>query len=193
MNNPGFFDGQSFSRQDYTISPLPGGEYDGCTFLNCNFSNSDLTDIRFLDCTFDGCDLSLSRLTGSVMTGIKFLNCKMLGLLFETCNKHGFSAGFDNCILDHSSFSRLKLRKTIFRNVTFHEADFSDCDLSGSVFDRCDLGGAVFENSVLEKTDFRSAINFSIDPEKNKIRHAMFSLTGLPGLLEKYHLEIDHG
>jgi len=47
---------------------------------------------------------------------------------------------------------------------------------------------ATFDNSILAGTDFRSASNYSFDPEKNKIRKAKFSLAGLPGLLDKYDI-----
>jgi hypothetical protein len=43
----------------------------------------------------------------------------------------------------------------------------------------------------LEKADFRSAYNLSIDPEKNKIKKAKFSSTCLTELLEKYNIDIE--
>jgi uncharacterized protein YjbI with pentapeptide repeats len=75
-------------------------------------------------------------------------------------------------------------------NLKLYEADFTECDLSGSVFENCDLMRATFDNSILERTDFRTSFNYSIDPEKNRIRKARFSLTGIPGLLNKYNIEI---
>jgi hypothetical protein len=43
----------------------------------------------------------------------------------------------------------------------------------------------------LEKADFRSAFNFSIDPEMNRMKKAKFSRTGVFGLLHKYNIEIE--
>ena len=43
----------------------------------------------------------------------------------------------------------------------------------------------------MEKTDFRSAFNYFIDPEINKIKKAMFSLAGVKGLLGKYDIKIE--
>jgi fluoroquinolone resistance protein len=71
------------------------------------------------------------------------------------------------------------------------ETDFAEADLTGSVFDHCNLSHATFDRTVLEKTDFRTSYNFSIDPEKNRIKKAKFSTMGLSGLLEKYDIEID--
>jgi len=78
-----------------------------------------------------------------------------------------------------------------FRNSNLLEVDFSECDLTGSVFDKCDFIRAAFENSIIEKADFRTSFNYSINPEKNRIKKAIFSLTGITGLLDKYDIEID--
>jgi hypothetical protein len=44
----------------------------------------------------------------------------------------------------------------------------------------------------LENSDFRTAHNFIVDPDKNKIKKAKFSVSGLPGLLLKYGLQISN-
>ena len=73
---------------------------------------------------------------------------------------------------------------------SLRQADFSAADLSGAVFADCDLDGATFDRTVLEKTDFSTARNYSIDPETNRIRRARFSIGGLPGLLGRYDIDI---
>ncbi len=72
------------------------------------------------------------------------------------------------------------------------EIDFTESDLRGSVFENCDFMRATFDKTVLEKTDFSSSFNYSIDPEKNRIRKARFSLAGVAGLLNKYDIEIEY-
>lgn len=166
-------------------------EYDNCRFINCNFNGSNLSDILFSNCEFVSCDLSISALRNTTFRDIKFLRCKMLGLHFETCNNLMFFADFENCILDHSCFLRMKLKKFKFHNCSLKETDFTEADLQMAVFEDCDLKNSVFENSNLEKADFRTSFNFNIDPEINKLRHARFSGSGLLGLLSKYQLEID--
>jgi uncharacterized protein YjbI with pentapeptide repeats len=69
--------------------------------------------------------------------------------------------------------------------------DFTKCNLSAAVFDDCDLHNAIITNSNLEKADFRRAINFSIDPEKNNLKGALFSLHTVEGLLSKYNIKIE--
>ncbi|WP_435357676.1 pentapeptide repeat-containing protein [Emticicia sp. SJ17W-69] len=82
------------------------------------------------------------------------------------------------------------MKATKFKNCKLHEADFNETDLTAAIFENCDLAGAIFEKTILEKADFRTAFNFSIDPELNRIKKAKFSLTSIKGLLDKYNLEI---
>jgi uncharacterized protein YjbI with pentapeptide repeats len=135
--------------------------------------------------------LSLAKLERTAFRDIVFRECKMLGLHFEHCNEFGLAFSIEGCQLDHSSFYRTKIKKTIFKNSSLKESDFSECDLTGSIFKKCDLEGALFENSNLEKADFRTSFNYSIDPEINRIRKAKFSISEISGLLNKYDIEID--
>ena len=176
---------------DYEKYPLPEKEYENCKFINCNFYKADLSEILFIDCDFTDCNLSLSKLLKTVFRDVKFNDCKMPGLHFDTCSEFGLSFNFDHCILDHSSFYQVKTRKIFFKNSQLHEADFTGCDLTGSVFYNCDLKNAIFENTIIEKADFRRSYNYSIDPDKNKIRKAVFSLESVEGLLFKYDIQID--
>jgi len=98
---------------------------------------------------------------------------------------------FENCQLNLTSFFNLKIKDTIFKNCALQEADFSEIDLMESSFDDCDLSRAIFDNSILKKVDFRSAFNYSIDSDGNRIRGAKFSMSGVIGLLGKYKIEIE--
>lgn len=71
------------------------------------------------------------------------------------------------------------------------ETDFAEADLTNVVFDNCNLAQAIFDHTILEKADFRTAYNYSIDPETNRIKKARFSIWGVSGLLDKYHIEIE--
>ncbi|RYG06806.1 MAG: pentapeptide repeat-containing protein, partial [Chitinophagaceae bacterium] len=53
---------QTFNKEDYTLTALPKAEYENCKFINCNFSSSDLSGVKFLDCEFISCNLSLASL-----------------------------------------------------------------------------------------------------------------------------------
>jgi uncharacterized protein YjbI with pentapeptide repeats len=83
------------------------------------------------------------------------------------------------------------MKKTVFDNCLFKEADFTETDLAEAIFSFCDLENAKFENSVLEKADLRTSFNYSIDPEINKMKKAKFSYPEVIQLLAKYQLEIE--
>lgn len=129
---------------------------------------------------------------GTGFKDARFTGCKILGINFSTCNKFLFSFHFEQCHLDYSIFYGAKLRKTKFTDCSLKETDFEEADLTGSVFHNCDLSGATFVRCVLEKTDFRTARNFSLDPAVNKVRQAKFSALNLVGLLYQYNLDIDY-
>jgi uncharacterized protein YjbI with pentapeptide repeats len=180
-------------KVDYKENSLPKGEYENCTFKNCDFYHTDFSGIQFQSCEFVVCNLSLVTLSRAAFRDVQFKDCKMLGLRFDHCNPLGLAFLFDTCSLDHASFYKTKIRKTVFKNSGLRETDFTQCDLTGSVFENCDLIRATFANTRLEKADFRTSYNYSIDPENNYIKKAKFSLPGICGLLDKYDIEIDHG
>lgn len=182
---------KSYNCLDFTTSPLPKGEYEGCRFSNCDFSNSDLSGIKFIDCTFTACNLSLAKLSKTSFQDVVFTDCKLLGLRFDQCSGFGLSFRFENCQLNHASFNGVKIKGTPFQNTQLQEVDFTDTDLSGAVFQNCDLQNAVFENTLLLKADFRTSFNYSFDPDLNKIKGAKFALPDVIGLLDKYGIQID--
>jgi uncharacterized protein YjbI with pentapeptide repeats len=98
---------------------------------------------------------------------------------------------FDNCVLNYASFYKLKLKNTSFISCKLEEVEFVETDLTNSVFNNCDLVGAVFENTILEKVDFVTSFNYSINPVTNRIRKAKFSIHGVAGLLDGYDIVIE--
>jgi uncharacterized protein YjbI with pentapeptide repeats len=96
-------------------SPFVIGTYEYCTFKNSDFSGADLSHTLFVECVFLNCNLSLAKLENTVFRDSKFRDCKMLGLRFDTCNEFGLSFSFENCTLNHSSFYKTKIKKTILQ------------------------------------------------------------------------------
>lgn len=183
--------GKTFDKISYANKAISGREFEACTFTNCDFSESNFSGNDFIDCRFEDCNLSMMRLAHTGLKEVDFYSCKILGVDFSPCNEFLFSVNFSNCILDFTSFFRKKLRKTTFHGCSIKEANFTQADLTGSAFSDCDLSLTVFEQANLEKVDFRTASNFSIDPDLNRIKKAMFSLHGLPGLLHKFDIAIE--
>ncbi len=182
-----FFVEKTFER----VNAPEKGEYELCVFKSCDLSNADLSGNKFIECQFVDCNLSNALIRDVILRDVSFNGCKMLGLMFNTCNSFGFSVGFNGCILNHSSFYQKKMKGTAFKNSKLQESDFTESDLTNAVFENCDLLNAAFEKTILEKTDFRTSFNYSINPDLNKIKKARFSLSGIEGLLRHIDIEID--
>jgi fluoroquinolone resistance protein len=183
-------EGKTFTNIDYSDKKLSNREFVKCVFDSCNFSNSDLGGNDFMDCRFKNCNLAMAKVKNSGLSNALFSGCKIMGVDFGECNKFLFSFRFENCVLDYSTFVRTKMKGTHFMTTSLKQVDFEGTDLAGAVFRDCDLSEAAFINSNLERTDFSTALHFSIDPTVNKMKSAKFSYRELAGLLHKYQLNI---
>ncbi len=79
----------------------------------------------------------------------------------------------------------------LFDNCNLQSVDFTQTNLTEATFHSSDLSKAIFEQSNLEKADFSMATNYTIHPEKNRIKGAKFNKDGLYGLLSMYNISIE--
>ena len=179
-----------FEKLSFSVDPPERASYENCVFEDCDFSGGNLSLLSFEECEFRNCNLSLVKMGETALKNVQFSDCKILGVRFEHCNPFLLAFSFENCKLDLSSFYGLKIKKTTFENCSLQEVDLTDTDLESATFSNCDLLHARFDRTNLEKADLRSAFNYSIDPENNKLRKAKFSLAGVKGLLHKYDISI---
>jgi len=186
-----YFSDEIFKGIDFTKEDFETADYEFCQFINCKLPKVNLGECGFIECEFKGCDLSMAKLVGTSIRDSKFTECKLIGLQFDTCNNFAFSARFESCNLNLSSFFQVKGNHTVFKDCQLNEVDFTQSELKEATFDNCDLAKATFSSTLLKKTDFRSSYNFSIDPEANQIEGAKFSRQGLPGLLDRYGIVIE--
>jgi fluoroquinolone resistance protein len=179
---------------DKTTLPQTGTidtQFENCTFQNCDFTEADFFGCDFLKCTFKQSNLSMVKFGHIGFDKVQFDECKIIGADFSNTKDFLFSVDFSNCILDYAAFMKKKNRKAKFVSCSLKGADFSEADLTSSIFEKCDLSTAVFMRSILSDVNFVSSYNFTIDPEKNLLRRAKFSLDGLPGLLANYGIIVE--
>ncbi|MFD1256967.1 pentapeptide repeat-containing protein [Mucilaginibacter terrae] len=184
------YDDQTFEKVIYTGKFITGREFQDCVFKLCNFSDSTFSDNKFLDCTFEGCNLALMKLGNTSLQSVTFKDCKILGVNFHECSDFLFSVEFVNCTLDFASFAGKKMLKTNFSKCSLKETSFIQSILTGSQFHECDMGGTVFNRTDLSSVNFVTAYNYTIDPEINTLKKAVFAEQGLAGLLVKYAIKI---
>lgn len=185
------FTNENFKNINYSGQKITNSEFIDCTFEHCDFSNSILLENDFIDCCFESCNFAMAKLSGSGLKTVEFKDCKLMGINFDHCADFLFEVNFHKCILDYSSFVGKRMKKAKFTDCSLTEVDFTGVDLTNAVFARCDLLRTVFNRSNLERVDFRTASNYMFDPELNKLKKARFSLSGVPGLLGKYNIEIE--
>ena len=169
-----------------------GADFEQFRFINCELAEASLAGLRFEDCLFERCNLTAAKLSNTALQNVAFADCKLLGVAFSACQDMLFGVHFDDCQLRYASLGGKKLAGTRFNTCSLAETDFTNADLSDAVFAGCDLTGTVFHDTRLAGTDFTTAIGYSLDPEANYLAGARFALGGLPGLLDKYGLVVEH-
>ncbi|WP_116788163.1 pentapeptide repeat-containing protein [Flavobacterium psychrotrophum] len=165
-------------------------DFERCTFDDCDFSAVDFSGVAFIDCIFINCNFAKARINYVSFRDVQFTGCDFTEVNFVTVDKLLFKFAFKDCKLDYTKFYAFKMRNTLFENCSMIAVDFMEADITGSVFDNCNLHKSVFIDTTANKTDFSTAYNFTIDPEKNKLKKAIFTTEGLKGLLTKFDLVI---
>jgi uncharacterized protein YjbI with pentapeptide repeats len=181
---------QKFYGKHFTNEDIMYKDFERCYFTDCDFSQCNYTGSAFIDCNFTGCNFKEAKVNYAGLRTVFFDGCDFTGVNFSMVDPLFFSVEFKNCKLDYTKFYTLKVKGTIFTNCSIIAADFMGTDLTEVLFDNCNLHKSVFHDSVANKADFTTSYNFSIDPERNKLRRARFSQDGLKGLLEKYEIVV---
>ncbi len=173
-----------------SLKELAKGDYECCEFRQCDFSNHDFSDFNFIDCEFVECDLSSAKITRTGFKEVRFDHCKLQGLQFCYASDFLFQIDCENSNLRAASFYQMNLKKQSFANCEMEDVDFVEADLTEAKLLACKLKGTLFEMTNLSGADFTGSSGFDIDPEKNRLKGAKFSINALPGLLIKHQIKI---
>ncbi|MEP7269348.1 MAG: pentapeptide repeat-containing protein [Saprospiraceae bacterium] len=179
-----------FEKQLYFEENVEGN-FDKCQFVHCDFSEAKIQHSNFYECEFKHCNFSNAKVIRTSFTDCKFSDSKLIGITFDLCGDFYYTVDFNKCQFDYASLYKLNLRNAHFLHCNFRETDFSETDFHTALFDVCEFTGAHFENTNLEWADLRTSRNYLIDPDRNKIRKAKFSMPHALGLLYKYDISIE--
>ncbi|MEO0571905.1 MAG: pentapeptide repeat-containing protein [Bacteroidota bacterium] len=185
-----FFADKKWVKKDYRDHRLPKGDYENCTFEDCQFQEGFLDNQHFVECQFLDCDLTNTNIAHTQFNDVVFEGCKLVGIRFETCDPLLSSFQFKGCNLSLASFYKMDMSNTVFCNCKLQKVDWTLTNLTNTKFKDCNLENAIFESSILEEADFTSAFNFNIDPTRNTIKKSKYNKEGLIGLLKKYDLVV---
>ena len=182
--------GHTFTREDMIDGRISSREFDQCTFTGCDFSGTEFIDCIFTQCDFNDCNLAMCSFAGSTLQQLSFTKCKLLGIRFDACNPILFSPKFVQSVLDYSWFTGLKMSNIQFIECALKGVNFSGAEMKNAKFPDSDLEGAIFDQTDLSGADLASAANISLDPERNRLNDAKFSINNIEGLLGRYEIKI---
>lgn len=179
---------QEFRDQIFDDTNTKFKDFENCTFHNCDFRACTFQTVTFIDCNFFDCNFMETKINYISLRGVFFTKCNFTNVNFAMTDQVIFEFHFKDCLLDYSKFYALKLRKMQFINCSMIAVDFMGSDLTEVLFDNCNLRHAVFIDTIANKADFYTSYDYTFDPDKNKIKKAIFSTEGLKGLLQKYDI-----
>ena len=180
------FEGVRFNA----ATPVPD-RCEGCTFIDCDFTEANLGRRRFTDCSFVGCDFSNAKVIGTGFQGVTFDRCKALGVLWEACERLLFAVRMTDCALDLGSWNGCDLSRSGFVGGSLRECDFTGALCEGTEFEGVNLSGARFEETRLKGARFSGVTGLELDPTLNRVMGMRVDRDALPGLLMRWGLEIE--
>jgi uncharacterized protein YjbI with pentapeptide repeats len=99
------------------------------------------------------------------------------------------SLRFVRCILNHSTFMGLPLKKAIFRECIAKDVDFANANLTEADCTNTDFSQSRFFHTDLTHANFSGAQNYAIAAHLNTLKKTKFSLPDAMALL--YSLDIE--
>ena len=186
-----YFD-QTFDKIHLEPDEIISGKFTDCVFSQCTFETVILNNCRFLNCLFVECNLNLVKLPGSSFPATRFEKSKLMGVDWTqaTWSKSGFDSlvRFLECVISHSTFIGLELKRIRITNCIANEVDFRNANLSNADFTGTDLARSIFGSTNLTEADLSQARNYTIDPSNNILKQAKFSMPEAMALL--YSMDI---
>jgi len=143
-----------------------------------------------LSIALSNCKLFCSIEATTTLTHRVFNNCKIMGVDFTKCDTLMIDFSMDECKIKNCLFSNLNLKKCNFYKSEVMESDFVNTNLSGSNLSESNFSGSLFHNTNLFKVNLIKSINYNINPLKNNIKEADFSLPEAMTLLNAFQITI---
>ena len=129
--------------------------FDAVHIVGGSWSETQLTQLRWLDVLCERCDLSLLEWPKAKWTRVEMRDCRLSGAkLLEAELDH---VRFIECQLEYAIFSATRFRQVSFERCRLQEAAFVGADLTGTTFIGCELRGVDFTKAKLQGADVRSS------------------------------------
>ena len=198
MTNPSFTD-EEYINKTFSDLVIPGAkvectEFDGCTFINCDLSETLFYKCKFIDCSFVRSNLSVINLKFSQFSDVSFDECKMPGIDWTQVSRPNLifyaPVKFNKCILNDSSFFGLDFPELEIIECKAHNVDFREGDFKKSNFSYTSFSQSLFNNTNLKEVNFCEAVDYQIDINLNTVKGARFTRQNALCLLESLGIEL---
>ena len=173
---------ETLTKQTILKETLKSIEFENCEFVGCSLVECKIQKCKFLECKFFDCILSATNLVESRFRDVKFSKSKVIGIDW-TKTAELSDLAFNECQINFSNFSMLKIPETKIVHCEAKEVDFTETDLQKSDFQNTDFEKSRFFKTNLSYANLRGAINYNIDINNNIIKQARFSLPEALSLL----------
>ena len=187
-----FYQEKEFKNLNFRERIINGVEFYNCTFTYCDFFKSKFQNCEFEKCSFISSDLSLIIPSNTKLVDVTFSKSKIIGVNWTNIKALSAPSKFNfyECKIDNSSFMRLNLQGIQIIDCSANDVDFTETDLTKSEFRGTDLSKSKFLNTNLFFADLSEAINYSLDPNRNKLKKTIFSFPEVTALLHSFDIII---
>lgn len=127
-------------------------EFNGCHFINVDFTNKKLKDIDFIDCIFEKCNLEFLDFSNRSIHRCCFKNCNLTGC--NLVNSSLIDISIINSKCSYINFSDSKIKHFLLRDSVVKEGRFVSLNLENIYFDNVDFSESEFLNTKLKGIDF---------------------------------------
>ncbi|MDP2339635.1 MAG: pentapeptide repeat-containing protein [Deltaproteobacteria bacterium] len=146
-----------------------------CRFENCRLPEAALSRVVLEGCELVGCDLTRISWGSSSLRGVRFVDCKVLGVNFSKAADNP-EVSFERCLMRYTVFDGVNLRGARFIDCHLQEASFVEADLQDVDFGGSDLGEAVLKRCALAGADFSTTTGLFFEPNENQSKDAFIAV-----------------
>ena len=183
---------QQFEQLTVQDEHIAYKNFDECVFQGCTFHETCFHGCRFLHCVFKNCDFQLIHVKGCTFMNARFEDSRVIGVNWTEASwpERGLltSLHFFRCVLNHSTFMGLPLRKMTFQECIAKDVDFAEANLTQADCANTDFSQSRFFHTNLTQANFSGARNYAIAAHLNTLKQTKFSLPDAMALL--YSLDI---
>ena len=192
IDSEDIFESQEYHGISFDQRQLQSKEFSACTFVKCSFREISFRESKFRNCTFKKCTLSLVDIKGCTFIDTRFEDSQLIGFNWTDAvysrSKLSRFAYFNGCVINHSTFLGMDLKKVNITRCVARDVDFAESDLTQANLTFTDFHSSRFLHTNLTEADLTGATNYVISPNLNILKQTKFSLPEAMALL--YGLDI---